>query len=1141
MSRRNGMRKMVSLILVCAMISSTFAQYVFADDVAAEQTGAIAVESLGGQADEVSEVPEEQAADIADEEVIEEDSAAEEPVPEETVPEGEQLELLDGSDDILSISIDGVGTGLETIDGETGETGTGQTDETGTDQTDQTDSTEQTEQTDQETEKPVFAYDATGDSVTITGLAEQSPEPSKIVNLEIPEKIEEKTVTKIADNAFNTHGKEEKVFSGRLTLPRTITEIGASAFEGCGFSGTLLFRDAIKTIGAKAFKDCKFTTLTLSGEVERIGDSAFENCSTFKGILGIPGTVTEIGKNAFKNCSGFNEKLELPSGLTVISESAFEGCTGFTGVLSIPAGIETIEKSAFAGCTGFTGLTFEGTFVTSIGESAFEGCTKMKGELVIPEGVTEIAKNAFKGCTGFDKPDKSDKSLTLPRTLKTIGVSAFEGCTKMTGELAIPDANTVGASAFKGCTGFDWLTLNDGLTSIGESAFEGCTGLKNGTVVDEDTRYPSLYFPGTLKTIGKKAFNGCSALKGDIDLSETDTPDIGEAAFDGCSFDGELTLPENLTKMHKLAIFKEIEIVNADQAIAMQVGDMIDLPAVYALNGDSKLKIMNQLEWTIYNEAGKPSGGIEIYDTEMEALTAGTYTLKVRVKDGNGDYYTDCVDEQKVIVEKGYPVIYSVDVNDADLLKPGYAMMSVRVGTDKFNTQSLNGYFCKEGDPTKQIPFSYAWAADPEKEDVIPGLAVKVDSNVEPGNYYLASITIKDKAGESTKYTYDATKGIWSNNRDENGRIVDLSVEYYPMDYLVVKDGFIGDDESGVSAFITTEGITGNIENMASGNTANIQYDALDKDNHIARKEWFEAIAGENKMLVLSDGMKGKSGTIEWAFYGMDIDYSKAKNIDCLINVTAQNTELYGNTLPSMAVQFLNNGALPGKATIRIREDKMNGLYSQTGSIYVYALKADQTLTQQNIAVKPVSSGGYNWYEFEMTSTPAEKLIMSSKPLSLTPLYKVSSLKLNATSLKMKRYASAQLSVVSLLPATAVNKTIVWTSSDKSVAKVTSTGLVTAEGYGKATITATAADGGGAIATCKVTVGYRIKYKLKGGKNNAKNPKVYYKERVMLKKPTRKGYVFKGWYTDKKCTKRIRMIPKKYKKNLTLYAKWKRR
>lgn len=70
---------------------------------------------------------------------------------------------------------------------------------------------------------------------------------------------------------------------------------------------------------------------------------------------------------------------------------------------------------------------------------------------------------------------------------------------------------------------------------------------------------------------------------------------------------------------------------------------------------------------------------------------------------------------------------------------------------------------------------------------------------------------------------------------------------------------------------------------------------------------------------------------------------------------------------------------------------------------------------------------------------------------------------------------------------------------------------------------------------------YTITYKLNGGKNNKKNPKTYTITSKMIKlaAPTRKGYVFKGWYRDKKCTRKVTSIKKGSTGKITLYAKWK--
>lgn len=146
-------------------------------------------------------------------------------------------------------------------------------------------------------------------------------------------------------------------------------------------------------------------------------------------------------------------------------------------------------------------------------------------------------------------------------------------------------------------------------------------------------------------------------------------------------------------------------------------------------------------------------------------------------------------------------------------------------------------------------------------------------------------------------------------------------------------------------------------------------------------------------------------------------------------------------------------------------------------------------------------------------------------------------IKLNKTKAAVKKGKTLQLKAT-VTPADASKAGVTWTSSNKKIATVSSKGKVKGKKYGKVTITATAKDGSGVKATCKLTVGYGITYKLNKGKNNSKNPAAYYNEKVKLEKPSRKGYAFKGWYTDKKFKNKITTIKKGTKKNYTLYAKW---
>lgn len=159
------------------------------------------------------------------------------------------------------------------------------------------------------------------------------------------------------------------------------------------------------------------------------------------------------------------------------------------------------------------------------------------------------------------------------------------------------------------------------------------------------------------------------------------------------------------------------------------------------------------------------------------------------------------------------------------------------------------------------------------------------------------------------------------------------------------------------------------------------------------------------------------------------------------------------------------------------------------------------------------------------------------KPVTPPVSQKVTDVKLNYSSLSMQNGKSAVLRA-QVTPSNAANKKLSWSSSDSGVAVVNQDGTVTAKAPGTAVITATSVDGSGKYAQCRVTVGYKVTYYLNGGKNHSSNKAVYYGKSVSLRSPSRKGYSFGGWYTDRKYKKRIKTLSGKTAKNYTVYAKW---
>lgn len=92
--------------------------------------------------------------------------------------------------------------------------------------------------------------------------------------------------------------------------------------------------------------------------------------------------------------------------------------------------------------------------------------------------------------------------------------------------------------------------------------------------------------------------------------------------------------------------------------------------------------------------------------------------------------------------------------------------------------------------------------------------------------------------------------------------------------------------------------------------------------------------------------------------------------------------------------------------------------------------------------------------------------------VSVTGDVLVTKIELNKTKITVSEDTDddIQLSVKSILPSNAKNKEVTWDTEDEDVADVDDTGLVTIGEEGEVTITATAADNGGAYAECTIIV-----------------------------------------------------------------------
>ncbi|MDR3129059.1 MAG: leucine-rich repeat protein [Tannerellaceae bacterium] len=240
--------------------------------------------------------------------------------------------------------------------------------------------------------------------------------------------------------------------SGALNIPANVEYIGANAFEKCGKLTNLSLGSSLKSIGAYAFAGDTLLAneLFLPSGLRVIAPGTFYKCG-FTGVLRIADYVSVIqgdeflvdetgvtqpqGKGAFEGCIGL-QQIELGAGLREIGARAFFGCTGLSGIPKLPVGLSYIGPSAFGNCIRITRvelpqhLTEFGVYhngVSGAVTGAFAGCTKL-AELVIFDRIESIAPYTFYGCSNLEV-------VTLGKGLRAIGDSAFAACPKLNGKI----------------------------------------------------------------------------------------------------------------------------------------------------------------------------------------------------------------------------------------------------------------------------------------------------------------------------------------------------------------------------------------------------------------------------------------------------------------------------------------------------------------------------------------------------------------------------------------------------------------------------------------------------------------------------------------------------------------------------------
>ena len=409
----------------------------------------------------------------------------------------------------------------------------------------------------------------------------------------IPDRIDNKKVTSIADSAF----REKSITS--VVFGQYVESIGNYAFYSCQSLNELDFsKSSVKTIGDYAFTVCKslesiefpdslesvgygpFSAYTdgyygsyvasslksvkFGGGLKSIESYAFYENRALNTVKFTGDALTSIGYRSFYNTD--ITELDLSGANASIGTSAFSNCNSLRTVKL--SGVNTIESGAFYGCDELVNLEMSDT-LTTIEGSAFCSCTSLK-TVIFSDSVTTIADGSFTDCTGLESVTigKGCTSVTASAFTRNVNLVKFdvsednESYTSvdgvlynkektavvcypksLSGEYVIPDTVTsIEKAAFENCNKLTKITIGSGVETVNPYAFNQCNLLATVVFKDSDTAN---------KKICERAFYYCGSLT-EVDFGNAVTS-IGDYAFTICSKIKSLEFPDSLTSIGQFA------------------------------------------------------------------------------------------------------------------------------------------------------------------------------------------------------------------------------------------------------------------------------------------------------------------------------------------------------------------------------------------------------------------------------------------------------------------------------------------------------------------------------------------------------------------------------------------------------------
>lgn len=300
---------------------------------------------------------------------------------------------------------------------------------------------------------------------------------------------------------------------------------------------------------------------TIEGyEVKWIGDRYFYGAMFFQDRAGITSVV-------------------IPSSVISIGESIFSGCTSLAKITVSP---DNKNYSSVDGVLFNKDMTILIRYPEGAADSSY----------VVPNSVVEIYSNAFIGCNSI-------KSITLSKGLKKIYDGTFSNLTNLESVIVQEGVQHIGNKAFENCSSLKQISLPESLISIGSvykgnpNDFSASEYFQYGRTFYGCTSLEEVKIPDNVEIIGYSTFYGCTSLS-KVKLSKK-LKEISENTFYGCSSLKNIIIPKGVLEIGYSAFenctsLENIELPDGLTAIGISVDHYFHTSGCYSFAGCTSLK-----------------------------------------------------------------------------------------------------------------------------------------------------------------------------------------------------------------------------------------------------------------------------------------------------------------------------------------------------------------------------------------------------------------------------------------------------------------------------------------------------------------------------------------------------------------------